>query len=256
MDPSVASVLAFAVIFAAAGAWELRRPQSLPGQGAARRWRVNIGLFALSSGTMVLFAAVSAAVLPVWYSAANAGAPPATGWHSIAIFLALDATYYGLHRVLHMVGVLWRFHAVHHTDLELDVSSALRHHPGEALLTGAVAGAIAPLLGATAAEISGFAALGFAVQVIAHANIALPPRLVRILERFIVTPDFHRRHHGRDAEFYNSNFGHILTLWDRVFRTASPIGRAGPSDYGVDLFLKPSDQGLGSVLRQPFRNPR
>jgi len=108
----------------------------------------------------------------------------------------------------------------------------------------------ATLIGARPGDLAIYAAIEFAVQLAAHANIALPPRLERALGWLVVTPGFHRFHHSRDPRQSNANYGQVLTIWDRLFRTLAP--GAPPAELGVAEYIAPRFQSLGWILLQPF----
>ena len=145
--------------------------------------------------------------------------------------LALDASQYVLHRGLHRVPWLWRLHRVHHSDPEFDCTTALRFHPLEALVTTALQIAFVVALGAPPAAVLVYQVALGAVALFSHGSFALPPRIERVLRRFVVTPDMHRLHHSTRLEESNANFGSILPWWDRLLRTYCPA----PTIPGADI---------------------
>jgi sterol desaturase/sphingolipid hydroxylase (fatty acid hydroxylase superfamily) len=172
--------------------------------------------------------------------------------HAVLALLALDAVSYTTHRLSHAIPPLWRLHAVHHSDAEVDATTTLRHHPLEAL-TGAVLSSGAVLiLGISPAEVAAYVAAEWAVQSLAHANVALPPRWERVLRRIVVTPGFHKLHHSRERAETDSNYGQVLTIWDDLLRTASsrPVG-APRIEFGLDAFRDPKFQNPHWLLAQP-----
>jgi len=254
--PGLSSGTILALLFVVAGLWESSRPEWRSAVPAGRRWLSNLSLYALSLGVTMALTPVLARVLPGAFLPAFPQTPFGAAAHVAAILLGLDLVYYLGHRAVHALPALWRFHAIHHTDLDLDVTTSVRHHPGEALLFGAVTGLAGALLGATPGEIAFYGALAFGVQLVAHANLALPPRLESALGLFLVTPRFHRFHHSRDERESGSNFGEVFTIWDRLLGTVAASPARGPAAFGVTRFLAPRYQTLGWMLLQPALNPR
>jgi sterol desaturase/sphingolipid hydroxylase (fatty acid hydroxylase superfamily) len=166
--------------------------------------------------------------------------------------LIFDAWIYWWHRLNHIVPFFWRFHQVHHNDIEMDMSTALRFHPGEILLSSIANVGIFVLFGITV-ELIVFYKLVFHLNVLFHhSNIALPSSLDRFMRIFLVSPNMHRVHHSRKIEETNSNYSSALTLWDRIFGS---YRRNDPSTivFGLDHDRKPEEQGLKYLLLRPFK---
>jgi sterol desaturase/sphingolipid hydroxylase (fatty acid hydroxylase superfamily) len=242
--------VAVAVLIALVGAWEQARPEHPETEPAGPRWRANLTLFALGEGCVLLIRPLmfqAFAVVGVWT------VRDGFGLHALLIIPALDCADYFVHRLFHRVAWFWRLHAIHHTDTALDVTTALRHHPGEALLDGMFFAAIALFVGASAAEMVVYSVIVFAVQLAAHANVALPCALKRALGGVLVTPGFHRFHHSREQHQSDANYGQVLVLWDRLFGTLAPReGRTAPVAFGVGEFLAPRFRTVAGMLLQPF----
>ena len=130
-----------------------------------------------------------------------------------------DAWMYLWHVLNHRVPLLWRFHAVHHTDRELDVSSAMRFHTGEILLSGVSRLVILPVIGMTMPQLLLYELFLLPVIFFHHSNVRLPQRIDRRLCWFIVTPGMHWVHHSRLRQETNSNYASVLPIWDRLFGT-------------------------------------
>jgi sterol desaturase/sphingolipid hydroxylase (fatty acid hydroxylase superfamily) len=251
--------MAIASLFVAIGLWETARPERPTDQHAGRRWIANLGLYAISEGVRVAMAPLLAMLTAAASLSPFVAAAPADAFsplHLVAIVLALDLAFYAMHRLMHAVGWLWRLHAIHHTDLALDVTTTVRHHPLEAIPIAATAIGIGALIGATPGEIAFYGVLAFAVQLLAHANVALPPRLARAIGGILVTPGFHRLHHSRDTRECHANYGQVFSLWDRLFGTA-----VAPKDdvaqFGVEEFTAPRFQTIHGILLQPvLQRPR
>ena len=203
------------------------------------RWRTNLGLIAAGTLLLRLIFPIAAFGVSLWADAHHVGLfhflnlPFAAAF--ILSLLALDLLIYGQHVVLHHVPVLWRLHKVHHADTELDVTTALRFHPFEIILSMIVKMAAVAGLGAPPLAVLTFEILLNASAMFSHANIALPPRADGLLRRVIVTPDMHRVHHGDVSALQNRNFGFNLSLWDRIFATYHNVDKAGLAAMRVGL---------------------
>lgn len=168
--------------------------------------------------------------------------------------LLMDYTFYFWHVWNHRVPFLWRFHNVHHVDLDLDVTTAARFHAGELILSVPFRSAQLVVFG-----IDPFTWILFEVLVVAstqfhHANIRLPERLEAVLNRFIVTPRMHGLHHSLVGDETNSNFSTIFSFWDRLHR--SLIWGRPPFAIGVPSYRDPGELTLLNLLVLPFRAPR
>jgi sterol desaturase/sphingolipid hydroxylase (fatty acid hydroxylase superfamily) len=167
---------------------------------------------------------------------------------------AIDALSYALHRAFHASPILWRFHALHHSDPELDVSTTVRHHPGEALLMGLAVGILAAAVGMSPFVIGLYASLNLVVQFFAHANVGLPTRLANTLAWVVVTPVLHRVHHSRHPADVATNYGLVFSVWDRLlgtYRSEPEYGEDG-IEFGVDHLREPYFQRLDRMLWLPF----
>jgi len=249
----VANGIAIGVPLVAIAWWESCRPERTPDQGTGQRWLANFSLYAINTGVWLgLAPLIGAATQPFAFKVSLL--PEAPALRFLALLLAFDLAEYVLHRLLHRFGWLWRLHAVHHSDTDLDVSSTVRHHPFEGLGVSFALVITAGLLGAAPYELAAYGVFGMAVQLLAHANLAIPPRISSVVGWLIVTPAFHRLHHCRDERFYNANFGEVFTIWDRLFGTlAAPSSAApAPAEFGVTAYLAPRFSALGWILLQPF----
>jgi sterol desaturase/sphingolipid hydroxylase (fatty acid hydroxylase superfamily) len=171
-------------------------------------------------------------------------------WLRIPVaILVLDLWTYCWHRLNHHSAILWRFHRTHHTEVHLDVSSAVRFHFGEIACSGLVRVPLILLLGLKFHELVIYETLLFAVVQFQHANIKLPRRCEAFLSRFIVTPDFHRIHHSRERDQANSNYSSLLSFWDRLFRTKSSV--VSPRCFGVKGMTS-SPQTLIALIESPL----
>ena len=172
----------------------------------------------------------------------------------VVAIVGLDALAYLQHRLLHRVDVLWRFHAVHHSDPEIDVSTTFRHHPVEAIFNGTLVGGFVLAIGLSPVEIVAYTWVSFVVELVAHANLALPSRVAKVLGRLIVTPEFHHLHHSRVSAEANANFGQAFSVWDRLFGTAQAQSPKEPSllEFGLDEFRDAKFHLPHYLLLQPL----
>ena len=171
--------------------------------------------------------------------------------------LVLDALDYLWHRANHRVPFLWRFHKIHHSDRELDVTTALRFHPGELFLSGFAKAFWLAALGPTPVAWFLFEALVSASAQFHHADLRLAPKVERFLRWLWVTPTFHGAHHLVDRRWGDRNFSTLVPLWDWLFRTyAAPPGPlekgAEAQAFGLPEGRQEADRPL-ALLLDPFR---
>jgi sterol desaturase/sphingolipid hydroxylase (fatty acid hydroxylase superfamily) len=180
------------------------------------------------------------------------------GWLAFLVsLLLLDLAIYLQHVMFHAVPALWRLHRMHHADLEFDVTTGLRFHPIEILLSMALKLAIVVALGPPAIAVLVFEVLLNGTALFNHSNIRIPLGLDRILRLIVVTPDMHRVHHSIHPSETNSNFGFNLPWWDRLLGTYRAQPREGHEGMtiGIEQFRTPRDLWLDQMLIQPLRGP-
>lgn len=151
----------------------------------------------------------------------------------IAALVVLDFATWALHWAMHKVPALWSFHRLHHADAFVDVTTTLRQHPGETVLRTAVTLGAGALLGAPATLIAAYRSLSVLNAVFEHANIRLPRRIDRLLAWVWVTPDLHKMHHSAIAAETDSNYGNLLSLFDRLLGAYTCGSGAGAVVYGL-----------------------
>jgi len=171
-------------------------------------------------------------------------------------FLAFDFVIYVQHRIFHAIPFLWRLHRVHHSDVDLDVSSAVRFHVIEIFLSMVIKLATVAILGPPVLAVLAFEIYLNGASMFHHANLRLPPRFDALLRWFIVTPDMHRVHHSVIRTETDSNFSFALPWWDYLLKTyrAQPAAGHDGMLVGVDVFRDKKDQQLHRLLAQPFIN--
>jgi sterol desaturase/sphingolipid hydroxylase (fatty acid hydroxylase superfamily) len=210
--------------------WEFCGPRRRREFPALRRRFANIGFWIVNLFLAALLlppaafirprvAALSGFPLPSW-PIADAGLSAVTG------FLLLDLMRYFVHRWEHAVPLFWRFHALHHSDPDVDMTTAVRHHPLEDVPLSAIYWLAVLVLDIPVAAVLTHALAVFATAAVQHGNIRLPEWLERWLQPVLVTVDMHRIHHSVIFEQANSNYGAVLSVWDRLFGTYTSLSRA------------------------------
>jgi sterol desaturase/sphingolipid hydroxylase (fatty acid hydroxylase superfamily) len=242
--------------------WELLTPRRQQAVGRGLRWPNNLGLVVLDTLVVRLlfpFAGVGMAFLAQRNGWGLFNLFPLPAWITIPVAaLLLDLIIYGQHVVFHAVPVLWRLHRMHHADLEFDVTTGLRFHPGEIILSMLIKLVVVAALGAPPIAVLVFEVLLNATSMFNHGNVRIPSKLDRWLRLVLVTPDMHRVHHSIDRRETDSNFGFNVPWWDRLFGTyrAQPaLGHDGMT-LGIDRFRSPRELWLDRMLLQPLRGDR
>jgi sterol desaturase/sphingolipid hydroxylase (fatty acid hydroxylase superfamily) len=250
---------AFCGVFAVAAVCELIGPQRTQTITRGWRWPNNLGLVVVDTVLVrILFptTAVGLALIAKAHGLGLFNVVPLPAWIGVvASVILLDLAIYFQHVLFHAVPVLWRLHRMHHADLEIDVSTGLRFHPVEILLSMVIKLAVVIALGAPALAVLLFELLLNATSMFNHSNVRIPERFDGVLRWFVVTPDMHRVHHSILARETNSNFGFNLPWWDRLFGTyrAQPSAGHEVMTIGIDQFRDPRELGLDRMLLQPFR---
>jgi sterol desaturase/sphingolipid hydroxylase (fatty acid hydroxylase superfamily) len=170
----------------------------------------------------------------------------------IAALILLDYTFYWWHRGLHENGFLWRFHVVHHADLDLDVSTAARFHFGEYVLSTPYRAAQIILIGASPTAAATFELMFMLAAQFHHSNLRLPLNVERRLNTFMVTPRMHGIHHSIIADESNANYATILTVWDLLHRTLRLNVPQDEITVGLAAYRDKSELTLGKLLVMPF----
>ena len=185
--------------------------------------------------------------LPTW--------PIGNQWLSFtAAFLLLDFLVYAVHRCQHAVPFLWRLHALHHSDPDVDVTTSVRHHPIEYVLAGAFYWLVILALDIPVFVVSSHALAVFAAAAVTHGNTRLPGWLERILQPFVITLDLHLVHHSILHDEANANFGGVLSVWDRLFGTLIRVPRARQVGIVFGVADLPRRDGIkpGTMLMTPW----
>lgn len=171
--------------------------------------------------------------------------------HRLLGFLAFDLWMYVWHRANHGVPWLWRFHRVHHSDLAMDVTTALRFHTGEMALSVLFRLAVIPLLGITLGDLLLYELILQPVVYFHHSNVALPERWDRLLRLLVVSPNMHRVHHSDIPDETNSNYASIFSFWDRAGRTHRRR-EVKTIRFGLERFREPRWQSFPGLVMMPL----
>lgn len=232
-----------------------RRTLTVP---KAARWATNLGIVTLDT----LVVRFLFPVLPVGFALLCSR----EGWgllnaypvpHGAAVFIGVvlfDLFIYVQHVLFHHLPALWRLHMIHHADLDFDLTTGIRFHPLEIVLSMGIKLGLVYLFGPPAVSVILFEIILNATAMFSHSNLRLPPGIDGFLRLLVVTPDMHRVHHSVVIRERNSNFGFNLSVWDRLFGTYRPQPERGHEGMTIGLanFRDPSRLGLLQLLILPF----
>ena len=239
--------------------WEAIAPYRKYRQSKPVRWLSNLGVVVLN--TVLLravfpLAAVEFATLATQNSWGLFNHLTLPAWMAILFsIVSLDCIIYWQHVLFHRIPIFWRLHQVHHADLDFDVTTGLRFHPLEILLSmGIKLGAIA-LLGPPTVAVLMFEVMLNGSSMFNHGNVSLPGAIDQLLRWMIVTPDMHRIHHSVRVSETNSNFGFNLPWWDHLFGTYCDQPATNPRQMSIGLSQYQQEQRVGYLpwmLMLPF----
>lgn len=169
----------------------------------------------------------------------------------IGVF-ALDFSSWLVHLVMHKVPVLWRFHLIHHSDTNVDVTTGLRHHPGDSLLRGIFFLLLIFISGAPMYSVMIYQTLVVLATAFTHANISLPVKLDKALSYILISPNMHKVHHHWKQPYTDSNYGAVFSIWDRLLGTFSSLD-IKQVRYGLDRYYpEEKDENVLELLKKPF----
>ncbi|MEO0619306.1 MAG: sterol desaturase family protein [Pseudomonadota bacterium] len=266
MSEGVIRFAAFGGIFLAMALLELAIPRRDLSQPRARRWTTNlliagvdtliVRLMGMLAVPLVALAAALFAEQQGWGLFNLIDAPIWIEW--LAAIVLLDLAIYAQHVASHKIPLLWRLHKVHHSDVDIDVTTAIRFHPAEIALSMLYKIVLVLALGPAAGAVVLFEILLNGAAMFNHANLALPRWLDRLLRMFLVTPDMHRIHHSIIERETDSNYGFSLSFWDRAFGTYNETPEGGHTGMTIGLReyqdVRPTRFAWAVLL--PFRNSR
>ncbi len=254
-------VAVFLGLFALLALIEWRAPRRPRLQTRRARWTTNWAIIVLDTVTLRILA-IALPLLAVG-AALDAGA---RGWglfngldwpawiEIVLAILVLDLALWAQHLITHKVPLLWRIHRVHHADVDMDVTTAIRFHPAEIALSMGLKIGLVYLLGPAALAVVLFEILLNGMAMFNHANIDLPGPVDRVVRKVVVTPDMHRVHHSIHRIEHDSNYGFSLSIWDRIFGTYIAEPAEGHLDMQTGLAWRDDRPSrLGWSLALPFR---
>ena len=167
--------------------------------------------------------------------------------------LALDFSSWLVHWIMHKIKPLWGFHLIHHTDNTVDVTTGLRHHPGDSILRGVFFMLLIFVSGAPMYAVMIYQTLLVLATAFTHANISLPKPVDKIISYILVSPNMHKVHHHWKQPYTDSNYGGVFSIWDRLFGTYKTLD---PKEirYGLDRYYpNEKDEDLVALLKKPFQ---
>lgn len=248
----------FAGLFALLAVLEYLAPRREPKPAKARRWITNWVIVAIDSFLLRLVFASAAVGVAIWAEHRGLGLfnlLELPGWLAIILsFLVLDFAIWFAHLASHKIPLLWKVHRMHHSDIDMDVTTAIRFHPIEILLSMLWKVVIVITLGAPAEAVLLFEIILNGAAMFNHSNLKLPLALDRILRLLVVTPDMHRVHHSVVRRETDSNYGFNLSVWDRLFATYTDQPAAGHDGMtiGIAEWQDERPTGLWWTLSVPF----
>lgn len=251
---------AFVGVLAAMVLWEALAPRRADVTRLVR-WTNNLGIVVLNTAVLRLVFPAAAVGFAAYAQGAGWGLLNAIDvpfWLSLAVALiALDVAIYVQHVLFHAVPLLWRLHRVHHADRGFDVTTGLRFHPVEILLSMAIKIGVIAALGPPVVAVLIFEVVLNATSMFNHGNVRLPRSVDAALRLVVVTPDMHRVHHSIVPRETNSNFGFSVSWWDRLFGTyrAQPAAGHTGMTIGIEQFRTDRDRWLDRLLIQPLLGP-
>jgi len=248
----------FLAVFLTMALWEVIAPKRRLTVSKTERWFNNLSIIAIDNLLLALLVpaiAIKTAMIaqkggwglfnythvPYWISV-------------ICSVLFLDMVIYLQHLMFHAVPLLWRFHMMHHADLDIDVTTGLRFHPVEILISMVIKVAAVTVIGAPVLAVLLFEILLNGTSMFNHSNVRLPYNIDRFLRLLVVTPDMHRVHHSVTIRETNSNFGFNFPWWDRIYGTyrAQPAAGHEGMKIGLAQYRNRGQVTLPRLLALPF----
>ncbi len=245
-------------IFAVMALWETAAPRRGLNVRKIRRWFINLSITFMNPVALRLVFPLPATGVALIAAERGWGAMnmlQLDGWTAgvIAVVL-LDLTIYFQHLFFHHNNFFWRLHMVHHTDLDLDVTTGARFHPFEIVISMVIKMTVVVIIGAPAWSVFAFEIILNGTSMFNHSNVYIPLGLDGVLRKLIVTPDMHRVHHSVFTHEHNRNFGFNFSVWDRIFGTYCAQPEAGHQGMTIGLteFREESRLSLPYVLALPI----
>jgi len=250
-------LISFAGILFIMGAWEALFQRKKQVDSKPKRWLINLGLVAADS----LILQLGFIMLPVAFAAFaqskgmgifnQLSLPIWANW--LAAVIIFDFIIYLQHILFHFVPILWQLHQVHHSDLDIDVTTAIRFHPIEIIFSLFIKLTAVAAFGFPPEAVLLFEVLLNAAAMFNHANIFIPGRIDTFIRMLIVTPDMHRVHHSVIMDESNTNFGFSLSIWDRICGTYQAQPAAGHDRMTIGLAYVKEPKSFIQLLIMPFK---
>jgi sterol desaturase/sphingolipid hydroxylase (fatty acid hydroxylase superfamily) len=167
----------------------------------------------------------------------------------ILTIVCLDLAIYWQHRLSHIIKPIWAFHKVHHSDFNMDLTTAIRFHPIEIFISGIYKLLFVFILGPRLETFLIYEIILSSMALFNHANLQIPDWLEKKLVYLLVTPRFHTPHHSPIKDYTNSNYGNFLSVWDRLFGTYTPFVN---KDFGIDEMTDSDSKSIAKLITTPF----
>jgi sterol desaturase/sphingolipid hydroxylase (fatty acid hydroxylase superfamily) len=248
----------FVTVLGLMASWEMMAPRRRLSVSKVGRWIANLLIVVIDAVLLrLLFSAgaVGAAMVAVDHHWGLLNQVSWPQWpEAVLAVIALDFVLYVQHVMFHAVPLFWRFHMMHHADLDCDVTTGLRFHPVEVTLSMLIKLAAIAVLGPSPQAVLTFEVLLNATSMFNHGNVRMPAAVDVILRWLVVTPDMHRVHHSILPRETNTNFGFNLPWWDRLLGTYRPQPADGHEGMtlGLKQFRDPSGLTIAGILLLPF----
>lgn len=257
-EPNIRVILFFSTILVVAF-FEYKRPRRKLFISKAKRWANNFLLVFFNSFLIKFIFPIAAFGVALFIEEKNFGIlnlfELSLVEKSVLAIVLLDLIIYWQHRLFHKLDIFWKFHKVHHSDMDFDLTTAIRFHPIEIIFSMLIKVFFIALLGTPAISVLIFEVILSSCAIFNHSNINLPKKADKILRIFIVTPDFHRVHHSIFNNELNSNYGFSTSLWDRIFNSyvANPKVAHDKMTIGLkDLQEEKKTVSIIELLKLPF----
>ncbi len=250
----------FIIIFMIMTLWEIKAPFRTLRLSRTKRWPHQLGLIALNTLAVRLLFPVAAVGTAQYMQQQDWGLMNLLGFNpaiaTIAGFLLLDFAIYWQHVIAHQLDWFWKLHRTHHADTDYDLTTGLRFHPLEIILSMLIKMLVIVLLGIPATAVILFEIVLSGSAMFNHSNIKLPKTIEPVLRKVIVTPSMHRIHHSTHQFEHDTNYGFFLSIWDRLFDsyTVKATEDEQTMPIGLNIFRAKENQQLDRILKMPFTN--
>ena len=257
---AIAGCAALGVAALALLAAEKKWPRRNPVQPGPARGVTNLALGAMSMATVALIETPLTKPLADRAERNKAGlvqSLPLPVWaRDAAAVLLMDYTIYLWHVATHKLPLLWHFHLVHHVDLDLDTTTAMRFHAADMALSAPYRAVQVALIGVSPRALRIWQGWFFASILFHHSNLAVPKRIERILARIITTPGMHAIHHSVEQDETDANWSSGFSFWDRLHRTFRLDVRQADIIIGVPAYRDARETRIAASLAMPFAHAR